>query len=136
MEFFDDLVDKARLKAKARVAAAKESITEKAATAQPPGAPKAPVKKKEEGPKPTDASGDRLVKRLKGKLNGAVIEATGFLGQLSIRIERSRLVEACDLLKRDSDTPFNYLSDVTCVHFPDRSEAPGGRRAPARRRLR
>jgi NADH-quinone oxidoreductase subunit C len=110
--------------AKARVAAAKESITEKAAAAQPPGATKAPVKKKEEGPKPTDASGDRLVKRLKGKLNGAVIEATGFLGQLSIRIERSRIVEACDLLKRDSDTPFNYLSDVTCVHFPDRSEAP------------
>ena len=53
-----------------------------------------------------------------------MIEAREFLGQLSIRIERSRIVEACDLLKRDSDTPFNYLSDVTCVHFPDRSEAP------------
>jgi NADH-quinone oxidoreductase subunit C len=110
--------------AKARVAAAKESITEKAAASQPPGAPKAPVKKKEEGPKPTDASGHQLVKRLKGKLNGAVIEATEFLGQLSIRIERSRIVDACNLLKRDSDTPFNYLSDVTCVHLPDRSEAP------------
>jgi NADH-quinone oxidoreductase subunit C len=61
---------------------------------------------------------------LKGKLNGAVIEAAEFLGQLSIRIERSRIVDACNLLKRDSDTPFNYLSDVTCVHFPDRSEAP------------
>jgi len=110
--------------AKARVAAARESITEKAAAAQPPGIPKAPVRKKEEGPKPTDASSHRLVKKLKGKINGAVIEAREFLGQLSIRIERSRIVEACDLLKRDSDTPFNYLSDVTCVHFPDRSEAP------------
>jgi NADH-quinone oxidoreductase subunit C len=110
--------------AKARVAAAKESISEKAAAAQPPGTPKAPVKKKEEGPKPTDASGHRLVKKLKGKLNGAVVEAAEFLGQLSIRIERSRIVDACDLLKRDSDTPFNYLSDVTCVHFPDRWEAP------------
>ncbi len=110
--------------AKARVTAAKESLSEKAAAAQPPGAPKAPVKKKEEGPKPTDASGHQLVKRLKGKLNGAVIEATEFLGQLSIRIERSRIVETCDLLKGESDTPFNYLSDVTCVHFPDRSEAP------------
>jgi NADH-quinone oxidoreductase subunit C len=113
--------------AKARVAAAKESLSEKAAAAQPagaPAAPKAPVKKKEEGPKPTDASGHALVKRLKAKLNGAVIEASEFLGQLSVRIERSRIVEACDLLKRDDATPFNYLSDVTCVHFPDRREAP------------
>jgi len=47
--------------AKARVAAVKESLGEQAAKpATPtapaaPGAPKAPVKKKEEGPKPTDA---------------------------------------------------------------------------------
>ena len=113
--------------AKARVAAAKESLSEKAAAAQPagaPAAPKAPVKKKEEGPKPTDASDHPLVKRLKARLNGAVIEASEFLGQLSVRIERSRIVEACDLLKHDTATPFNYLSDVTCVHFPDRKDAP------------
>ena len=113
--------------AKARVAAAKESLSEKAAAAQPasaPAAPKAPVKKKEEGPKLTDASDHPLVKQLKEKLNGAVIEASEFLGQLSVRIERSRIVEACDLLKRDTATPFNYLSDVTCVHFPDRREEP------------
>ena len=45
--------------AKARVAAAKEALTEKAAavpTTGAPAAPKAPVKKKEEGPKPVDAS--------------------------------------------------------------------------------
>ena len=113
--------------AKARVAAAKESLSEKAAAAQPasaPAAPKAPVKKKEEGPKPIDASDHPLVKRLKAKLNSAVIEASEFLGQLSVRIDRSRIVAACDLLKRDTATPFNYLSDVTCVHFPDRKDAP------------
>ena len=113
--------------AKARVAAAKESLSEKAAAAQPAGAPavpKAPVKKKEEGPKPADASNHPLVTRLKAKLNGAVIEASEFLGQLSVRIERMRIVEACDLLKRYATTPFNYLSDVTCVHFPDRTAAP------------
>src|SRR5438093_12078746 len=75
--------------AKARVAAAKEAA-QKAA----PGAPKPPVKKKEEGPKPANAANHPLVKRLGEKLAGAVVEATEFLGQLSIRIARDRIVEA------------------------------------------
>src|ERR1700686_3027037 len=98
--------------AKARVAAAKETAQQAAA----PGAPKAPVKKKEEGPKPVDASGHPLVKKLRDEFDGAVIEATVFLGQLSIRIEPSRVVEVCDCLKQDAATPFNYLSDLTCAH--------------------
>ena len=117
--------------AKARVASAKEVLSEKAAaaaqtpgTAATPGAPKAPVKKKEEGPKPTDASGHPQVTKLKGKLNGAVLEASEFLGQLSIRIDGSQIVNACEFLRDDLDTPFNYLSDITCVHFPDRAAAP------------
>src|SRR5712691_11964054 len=59
--------------AKARVAAAKDPAQKAAAPA--PGAPKAPVKKKEEGPKPTDASGHPLVRRLRDRVDGAVIEA-------------------------------------------------------------
>ncbi len=108
--------------AKARVVAAKEAA-QKAAPAAP-GAPKPPVKKKEEGPKPTDASNHPLVKRLGDKCAGAVTEATEFLGQLSIRIERSRIVEVCNALKADAETPFDYLSDLTCVHWPDNREAP------------
>ena len=106
--------------AKARVAAAKEQAQKAAA----PGPPKAPVKKKEEGPKPVDAANHPLVKKLREKFDGAVIEASEFLGQLSIRIEPARIVEVCDALRRDADTPFNYLSDLTCVHYPDRKEAP------------
>jgi len=112
--------------AKARVAAAKEAVADKATSpsAASPAAPKAPVKKKEEGPKPKDASDHPLVKRLKAKLGTGVIGAVEFLGQLSIGIERSQIVAACHLLRDDSETPFNYLSDVTCVHFPDRTDAP------------
>src|SRR5436305_2640385 len=108
--------------AKARVAAAKEA----AQKAAPPvaGAPKPPVKKKEEGPKPVDAANHPLVKRLKETFGESVIEATEFLGQLSIRIARPRIVEVCEGLKADSETPFNYLSDLTCVHYPDNREAP------------
>jgi NADH-quinone oxidoreductase subunit C len=108
--------------AKARVAAAKDQAQKAAAPAA--GAPKAPVKKKEEGPKPVDASGHPLVKKLRDRFGEAVPEASEFLGQLSIRIEPSRIVEVCEALKQDAETPFNYLSDLTCVHFPDQREAP------------
>ncbi len=106
--------------AKARVAAAKDAVQK----AAPPGPPRAPVKKKEEGPKPIDASAHPLVKRLRAKFGEAIIEATEFLGQLSIRIGRSRVLEVCSALRDDVSTPFNYLSDLTCVHYPDQKDAP------------
>jgi len=114
--------------AKSRVAAVKESLGEKAANLQTPatapGAPKAPVKKKEEGPKPVDASDHKLVKKLKTQFDGAVGEALEFVGQVSIRIEPARIVEICNFLRDDPETSFNYLSDLTCVHYPMRHEAP------------
>ena len=116
--------------AKARATAAKDALaTQGAGVATPPaggapGPPKAPVKKKEEGPKPTDASGNPFVRRLQSTVPDAVLEASEFLGQISIRIGATRIVEVCDALKRDEETPFNYLSDLTCVHYPDQTEAP------------
>jgi NADH-quinone oxidoreductase subunit C len=88
------------------------------------GAPKAPVKKKEEGAKPADASNHPLVKRLGEGLRDAVVEASEFLGQLSVRVKGERIVEVCEFLKRDAESPFNYLSDLTCVHFPENTDAP------------
>jgi len=108
--------------AKARVAAAKEAAQKAGAAA--PAAPKPPVKKKDEGPKPTDASNHPLVRKLKEKLDGSVVEATEFLGQLSILIERARIVEVCITLRDDPETRFNYLSDLTCVHYPDDRSTP------------
>jgi NADH-quinone oxidoreductase subunit C len=115
--------------AKSRVAAVKESLGEKAAGAQTtppsaPGAPRAPVKKKEEGPKPVDASSHTLVKKLKAQFDGAVGEASEFVGQISIRIEPNRIVDVCNFLRDDPETSFNYLSDLTCVHYPMRQETP------------
>lgn len=107
--------------AKSRVAAAKESLT-----AQPPaspGTPKPPVKKKEEGPKPADASNHPLVKKLKDKFGAAIGESVEFIGQLSVYVEREHIVEVCDFLS-NQEKPFDYLSDLTCVHFPDRQPTP------------
>lgn len=117
--------------ARAKAAAAKQAAGTKPSPPQPagatpaaPGAPKAPVKKKEEGPKPVDASNHPLVKKLRQHFDKAIIEAKEFVGQLSILIERERIVEVCDYLKRDAESPFDYLSDLTAVHFPQRLEAP------------
>src|ERR1041385_434662 len=107
--------------AKARVAAVKESLANQPAAA---GAPKPPVKKKEEGPKPTDASGHPLVKKLKSRFSEAIGEALEFIGQLSINVDRARVAEICEFLKSDSESSFEYLSDLTCVHYPERREAP------------
>lgn len=107
--------------AKSRVAAVKESLADKPADAS---APKPPVKKKEEGPKPTDAGEHPLVKRLKAQFGDAIGNASEFIGQLSVHVQRERVVEVCDFLTRDEQTPFNYLSDLTCVHYPDRADAP------------
>jgi len=115
--------------AKSRVAAVKESLAEKpSSTVAPgtatPGPPKAPVKKKEEGPKPVDASDNKLVKKLKDKFSGAVLEAVEFIGQVSIRIEAGRIVDVCSFLRDEPETKFNYLSDLTCVHYPMDPERP------------
>lgn len=107
--------------AKSRVAAVKESLQEQPAAA---GAPKPPVKKKEEGPKPTDAADHPLVQKLKAKFGDAVGDASEFIGQLSITVAGDRIVEICDFLKLDEETPFDYLSDLTCVHYPDRWDTP------------
>lgn len=109
--------------AKARVAAVKESLADKGA-APAAGAPKAPVKKKEEGPKPTDASANKLVQELKAKFDGAILEALEFLGQVSIRVAADRIVEVCRFLRDDDDASFNYLSDLTCAHYPMQAAQP------------
>jgi NADH-quinone oxidoreductase subunit C len=111
--------------AKSRVAAVKESLGEKAApTASAPGAPKPPVKKKEEGPKPVDASDNKLVKKLKAKFNGVITEASEFVGQVSVRVRADSIVGVCEFLRDDPESRFNYLSDLTCVHYPMRADAP------------
>jgi NADH-quinone oxidoreductase subunit C len=106
--------------AKARVAAVKETLEQPAGA----GTPKPPVKKKEEGPKPTDASGHPLVKKLKAKFGEAIGDASEFIGQLSVHVDTQRIVEICDFLKNDKEESFNYLSDLTCVHYPDRRQTP------------
>ena len=107
--------------AKSRVAAVKEGLEAKA---PPAGAPKPPVKKKEEGPKPTDASNHPLVQKLRTHFNGGVLEATEFLGQISVRVDAAKITDVCSFLRSEPDASFEYLSDLTCVHYPTRADGP------------
>jgi NADH-quinone oxidoreductase subunit C len=127
--------------AKARAAAAKEAAAakspaaapgaEKPAAAKPAapaaagaGVPKPPVKKKDEGPKPVESPDHPLFKRLRGRFGERVEGAFTFVGQLSIHVRADAVVEVCEALRDDAETPFNYLSDLTCVHWPEREDAP------------
>ncbi len=130
--------------AKARAAAAKEAAaktpgapgaekTPTAAGAPKPaapaaagaaGVPKPPVKKKDEGPKPVESNDHPLVKRLRERFGDRVEGAFTFVGQLSVHVRADSVAEVCEALRDDAETPFNYLSDLTCVHWPERDEAP------------
>ncbi|HEX8147841.1 MAG TPA: NADH-quinone oxidoreductase subunit C [Pyrinomonadaceae bacterium] len=130
--------------AKARAAAAKEAAAakspaaapgaEKPAAAKPAapaaasaagaGVPKPPVKKKDEGPKPVESPDHPLFRRLRERFGESVEGAFTFVNQLSIHVKAEAIVEVCRALRDDAETPFEYLSDLTCVHWPDREEAP------------
>ncbi|MET0648853.1 MAG: NADH-quinone oxidoreductase subunit C [Pyrinomonadaceae bacterium] len=128
--------------AKARAAAAKEAAAAKLPAAAPgaektpapakpaapaaagAGVPKPPVKKKDEGPKPVESLDHPLFKRLRKRFGDAVEGAFTFVNQLSIHVKAEAVVEVCKALRDDTETPFEYLSDLTCVHWPEREEAP------------
>jgi len=69
--------------AKSRVAAVKDNLS----ASSEAGAPKPPVKKKDEGPKPTDASGHPLVKKLKTKFMFNILKIIFKYGRMTFSIK-------------------------------------------------
>jgi len=58
-------------------------------------------------------------------ITGALIDISSeFIGQLSVHVDRASIVDVCRFLRDDAEIPFNYLSDLTCVHYPDQVAAP------------
>jgi NADH-quinone oxidoreductase subunit C len=50
--------------------------------------------------------------------NRAAVEGAKFdRDEMSIYVERSSIRDACVLLRDDTDCPFNYLADITCVDW-------------------
>jgi NADH-quinone oxidoreductase subunit C len=50
--------------------------------------------------------------------NPAAVEGAKFdRDEMSIYVERSSIRDACVLLRDDTDCPFHYLADITCVDW-------------------
>lgn len=97
-------------------AAAKPAAEGAAPAAPKPAAPAAPPKPA--GPKPTDASGKPLIAGLVSAVPGAVLEATEFVGETTVKVAPEHLVAACRHLKEKEG--FTYLVDQTAVDWKDR----------------
>ena len=95
---------------------AAEGALPAAPAAPKPPAPAAPPKPA--GPKPTDASGKPLVASLAAAVPGAVLEATEFVGETTVKVAPEHLVAACRYLKDKEG--FTYLVDETAVDWKDR----------------
>ena len=64
----------------------------------------------------------RAVDVLKQTLPDAVLEVTYHAGQALVRLEAGRLVEAMRLLRDHADLRFDYLSNLTGLHWPKRDK--------------
>lgn len=66
--------------------------------------------------------GDKSIGLIQAKFPEAVIEAGSHNDQHWARLDRDRLLDIFHWLRDDPETSYDYLVDVTAVHWPDRAE--------------
>ncbi len=109
-------------------AAAKPDAAAKPATSPPeakpaapaaakPAAPAAKPPAKPEGPKPEPWDSE-LVRKLKAQYGSGIKEASTYVGQKYLLVDRSIVYEI--LLRMRDDELFDYCVDITAVHYPKR----------------
>ena len=67
-----------------------------------------------------DAMDDPDVTALAGAIEGAVLAADAFAGEVTITIDPAKLIDACRFLKQERG--FKFLVDLTAVDWPEREE--------------
>jgi NADH-quinone oxidoreductase subunit C len=87
------------------------------AAAAKPAAPAAKPPAKPEGPKPQPWESE-LVSKLKAQYGSGIKEASTYVGQNYLVVDSSIVYEI--LLRMRDDELFDYLVDVTAVHYPKR----------------
>ena len=87
------------------------------AAAAKPAAPAAKPPAKPEGPKPEPWDSE-LARKLKAQYGSGIKEASTYVGQKYLVVDSSIVYEI--LLRMRDDELFNYLVDVTAVHYPKR----------------
>ena len=87
------------------------------AAAAKPAAPAAKPPAKPEGPKPEPWDSE-LVRKLKAQYGSGIKDAATYVGQKYLVVDSSIVYEI--LLRMRDDELFDYLVDVTAVHYPKR----------------
>jgi len=87
------------------------------AAAAKPAAPAAKPPAKPEGPKPEPWDSE-LVRKLKAQYGSGIKEASTYVGQKYLVVDSSMVYEI--LLHMRDDELYDYLVDVTAVHYPKR----------------
>jgi len=81
--------------------------------------PAPPAKK---GPVITvDITGDALIDSIRERFGEAITEAVATLGQQILRVKKESYVELCNYLHDNEDALFDMCTDLTAVHWPERS---------------
>jgi NADH-quinone oxidoreductase subunit C len=97
--------------AKAKAAAAKEAAPEE---------PKPPWEAKPVTPEHEDASADPDVAALAAAVDGAVLAADRFAGDVTVTVPADRIVDVCRALK--TGRGFSFLVDLTAVDWREREQ--------------
>jgi len=103
----------------AKIAAAKAKAAAKKA-AEADAEPKPPWEEKPVPPERIDAANDPEVVALADGVDGSVLSAERFAGDLTIKVPVAKIVEICSFLKTERD--FTFLVDLTAVDWPEREE--------------
>jgi NADH-quinone oxidoreductase subunit C len=67
------------------------------------------------------ATGDALIDRVRERFGEAITEAVATLGQQILRVKRESYLELCNYLHDDEEALFDMCTDLTAIHWPDRS---------------
>ena len=103
----------------AKIAAAKAKAA--AAKAKADAEPKQPWEEKPVPPEHEDATGDSDAAALGATIDGAVLAADRFAGDVTLTVPRENILEICRFLKEEQG--YSFLVDLTAVDWPERDEA-------------
>ena len=103
----------------AKIAAAKAKAAAKKA-AEEDAEPKPPWEEKPVSPERIDADDDPEVVALAQGVDGSVLVAGRFAGDLTVTIPAGKIVEVCSYLKNERG--FTFLVDLTAIDWPEREE--------------
>ena len=69
----------------------------------------------------TEIVDDPFIDRVKQRFGDAITETVSTLGQQIIRVRRESLLDLARFLHDDEETPFDMCTDVTAIHWPERT---------------